>query len=136
MVATELAVFLLGEIAVGGDVAVFSFVEFRESQEKGLVSFREGPGGAAGGGAEVGFGCLGGDSFWPGDHGMDGRAFVMLLRDNVLEGSFSGWLFFVSFVSGLGLLFSSSGTSFAVSIAQSRSRGAAGLTLWWMRLWQ
>ena len=51
-VATELAVFLLGETA-GGEVAVASLAEFLESQEKGLVSLRGG-GRSTGGGCEAG----------------------------------------------------------------------------------
>ena len=96
----ELAVFRRGD---GWAVAVSLSlpVEFRESQENGLVSFRVGGGGAAveavaggggGGGATAEareFGLRDGDSA-VGDHGIEGRALVMLLRDIVLLGcSFS-----------------------------------------------
>lgn len=88
----ELAVFLLGEVAAGGGPASFC-TEFRDSQENGLDNFRVGADGAE----EIGAGadaseCFGGDS-WGGDHGIDGKALVMLLRDNVLEGSLSAGLF-------------------------------------------
>ena len=97
-VAMELAVFLRGDGCVAG--TSFSLLnEFRESQEKGPVSFRAGGGGAVddvagggGGGATAeagGIGLRDGDSA-EGDHGIDGRALVMLLRDIVLlGGSFS-----------------------------------------------
>jgi hypothetical protein len=99
-VAMELAVFLRGD-GWAVPVSLSLPVEFRESQENGLVSFRVGGGGAvvefvAGGGggggatAEVrGFGLRDGESA-VGDHGIDGSALVMLLRDIVLLGcSFS-----------------------------------------------
>lgn len=96
----ELAVFLRGDGCVVG--TSFSLLkEFRESHEKGPVSFRVGAGvavddvvggGGGGGGATVvtgGNGLRDGDSA-EGDHGIDGRALVMLLRDIVLlGGSFS-----------------------------------------------
>lgn len=78
--------------------------EFRDSQAKGLVSFRVGGAGtgagavvgkevgtaAAGGDCERGEGFLTGDSLTAGgDHGIEGRALVILLSESVLEGSFS-----------------------------------------------
>ncbi len=105
-VATELAVFLLGDV-VGGGVATTSLeTELRDSQEKGLVSFREGAtivgavgvavvvvGAGAGAVTVIGAaavtmgdeGFLVGESFTGGDQGIDGRAFVMLLSDIVLD---------------------------------------------------
>lgn len=86
----ELAVFLRGELCAGGDgwLSLSLPVEVRESQAKGLVSFRVGGGGfeAVGGGATAGAdgtGLLEGDSE-DGDHGIEGRALVMLLKDSVL----------------------------------------------------
>lgn len=79
----------------------------RDSHENGLVSFLVGGGGgaateAAGAGAGGG-GCIAeagglglrvGDSAGGGDHGIEGRALVMLLSDIVLLGcSFSVGLF-------------------------------------------
>jgi hypothetical protein len=93
-VATELAVFLLGDGAAR--VTGGSFDELRESQEKGLLNFllvvagaEAGAGAGAWGAAAVAAGLLAGDSFAEGDHGMGGRAFVMLPKERVLEG-FSG----------------------------------------------
>lgn len=86
-VAIELAVFRRGEATVGGELLSLSLdTEFRESHEKGLVSFRLGGGGATGGGATdvtEGWGLFAGDSAG-GDHGIAGSAFVMLLKDRVL----------------------------------------------------
>lgn len=93
--------FLRGVVPVGGDalVSLSLLVEFRESQEKGLVSFLLGGAGGllsdeeAGGAAAAaaaapagaGAGLLEGDSAG-GDHGIVGNEFVMLLKDNVLLG--------------------------------------------------
>ena len=85
----------------GADVLSLSLLaEFRESHVNGLVSFRVGGGGlavplAAGGGATAfagGPGLFEGDSAG-GDHGIDGRALVMLLSESVLPAdSFSDGL--------------------------------------------
>lgn len=97
--ATELAVFLLVEGAAGCG-ADCSFVELLESHEKGLLNFLpDGAGagagaGAAGGGTTSGMLAAGGlldrESLACGDHGMGGRALVMLLKDIVLDDAFSG----------------------------------------------
>lgn len=91
-VAIELAVFRLGEIAAGGETAE-SLDEFLESQdEKAVVSFR-----AGGGGAVAVVEESGGEAIWAldgasfvggGDQGMFGRALVMLLKEIVLDASF------------------------------------------------
>jgi hypothetical protein len=97
-VATELAVFLLGEGV--GCTAAGSLEELRESQEKGLLNFLPvGAGAGAGaratagtGGDGTGAGGAGGlfdrASVGGGDHGMGGSALVRLLNDMVLV--FSG----------------------------------------------
>lgn len=102
--------FRRGEACGGGEVSFSLLVLFRDSQEKGLVSFLVGgPGGggraaedaACGGGAAGTTGDLAGDGSAGGDHGMDGRAPVMLLMDIFLGGSgFSstGLMAFVSWV--------------------------------------
>jgi hypothetical protein len=91
MVATELAVFLLGEIRTGA--GVWSLEVFLESHENGLVNFLLiGAGTGAGAvGARLAEVLLGGDSLvGGGDQGMAGRALVMLLlKDLVLDASFS-----------------------------------------------
>jgi len=103
-VAIELAVFLLGETTGGGTTG--SFGVLLESQANGLVSFRltggggtgAGAGGGGGGGTAAGAtagGLLGGESTAGGDHGIAGRALVMLLKDMVFDFSFSPWLFSV-----------------------------------------
>jgi len=86
-VAMELAVFLLGDMAAGGETAVGSLAEFLVSQEENaLVSFLVGGGGAV---EEIGGGIwalVGGVSLvGGGDHGMVGKALVMLVREIVLE---------------------------------------------------
>ena len=100
-VAMELAVFRRGEMAGGGEEEERSLEGFLESQEKALVSFREG-GAAAGAGAAAAAGWGGGEAAGGldevevestdvllvvagGDHGMEGKAWVMLLREMVLE---------------------------------------------------
>lgn len=82
-VATELAVFLLGDGAA--DAEFCSLDELRESHEKGLLNLRPVEAGA---GAGAG-GLFDQESFAWGDHGMGGRALAMLLRDIVLEDVFS-----------------------------------------------
>ena len=91
----ELAVFLLGEVWDGGEtsLSLSLLVEFRDSHEKGLVSFRvRGGGGAAGvGGGEAkadndGPGLLAGGS-GGGGQDIEGSALVILLSDNVFLGS-------------------------------------------------
>lgn len=64
-VAIEEAVFLLSLLGEGSGCGIASFVEFRESQEKGLVNFRGGAAGAAE--CDAAGGACGG-----GDHGTDG----------------------------------------------------------------
>jgi hypothetical protein len=106
MVATELAVFLLGDGV--GCTAGGSFEELRESHEKGLLNFLPvgagaGAGAAAGaatgaGGDGAAAGGAGGlfdrESVAGGDHGMGGKALAILLKDMVLDfsggGLFSG----------------------------------------------
>lgn len=106
MVATELAVFLLGEGV--GCTAGGSFEELRESHEKGLLNFLPvdaGAGAGAGAGAATAAGgdgaTAGGagglfdrESVAGGDHGRGGKALVILLKDMVLDfsggGLFSG----------------------------------------------
>lgn len=103
MVATELAVFLLGDGAAGTGVG--SFDELLESHENGLLNLRPvvaGAGAGAGGGAGgVGVGnddvvgkvagatlAAGGLFDWEslawGDQGKGGKTFEMLLKDMVL----------------------------------------------------
>jgi hypothetical protein len=104
-VATELAVFLLGEGV--GCTAEGSLEELRESQEKGLLNFLPvgagtGTGAGAGAGAAAGKGGDGAGaaagglfdrvSVGGGDHGMGGSALVKLLKDMVLV--FSGGVLF------------------------------------------
>jgi len=92
MVATELAVFLLGEIK-GITTGVWSFEALLESHEKGLVSFRLNGAGASDTGATATGAVFVGESICGGgDQGMAGRALVMLLKDLVFDASFSGLL--------------------------------------------
>ena len=68
IVAREVLVFLLSAVGSGGDPGCFLLELFRESHEKGLVSFRVGA--AGGGGSEVCFseaGGGGGGGNWTGD---------------------------------------------------------------------
>lgn len=87
MVATELAVFLLGETI--GCAGGCSLDEARESHEKGLVSFLPIGAGGAGAGATAAGVVFVGESTGGGDQGIAGKALVMLLNDLVLDGSFS-----------------------------------------------
>jgi hypothetical protein len=93
-VAIELAVFLLAEgvcCTAGG-----SFEELRESHENGLLNFLPVDVGAGAGGGAAAAAAAGGvfdwDSVAGGDHGIGGRAFVILLKDMVLV--FSGGALF------------------------------------------
>jgi len=91
-VATELAVFRLGEPVLVIAEVVFSFwPEFRDNQAKGLVIFRVGAGAGGIVVLEVGATGLvfGGESF-EGDHGIEGRDDVILLRESFFVGCFSG----------------------------------------------
>jgi hypothetical protein len=103
-VATELAVFLLGE-GVGCTAGGSLEEELRESQEKGLLNFLPvgagagkgvGAGAAAGTGGDGAGAAAGGlfdrVSVGGGDHGMGGSALVKLLKDMVLV--FSGGVLF------------------------------------------
>lgn len=98
--------FLRGEACVGGDdwLSLSLLLDaFRDSHEKGLVSFRVGAGGwVTGGGGEAiaaidGPEVFEGDSVW-GDQGMEGRASVMLCRDIFL----SGWSLATEFGGSMG----------------------------------
>ena len=88
IVATELAVFLRGEVwEFGALLPSLSLDEPRESHENGLVSFRVGgwKGGWLDGGegtvaGATDIGLFDGDSA-EGDQGIAGRAFVMLLKE-------------------------------------------------------
>lgn len=89
---TELAVFRRFVVCWVGTASLAD--EFRDSQEKAPVSFLVGGGGCdtvvVGRGAVVAVddapGLFAGDVPAGGDQGMEGRALVMLLRDNVLGG--------------------------------------------------
>jgi hypothetical protein len=85
----ELAVFLRGEVWATRGVAVSLFVAFRDSHENGLVSLRVLAGGAGAAPVEVaegdGIGLLPGESWAGGDQGIEGSAFVRLLKDRVLD---------------------------------------------------
>lgn len=69
-------------------------VEFRDSQAKGPVIFREGGGGATIGAGDgvvlVGFGLVFGGESGLGDHGIAGNEAAILLRESFFEGCFSG----------------------------------------------
>jgi len=99
MVATELAVFLLGDGA--GGTGAGSFDELRESHENGLLNLRPVVAGAGGGAGGAGIGsddvagtvagatlAAGGLFDWGslgwGDQGNGGKTLVMLLKDMVL----------------------------------------------------
>lgn len=82
--------FLLGDMAAGGETAIGSLVEFLDNHENALVSFLVGGGGAAASTGGEATWLLGSCSFVAGgDHGIDGRALVMLLKEIVLDASFS-----------------------------------------------
>jgi hypothetical protein len=90
MVATELAVFRLGETR-GSEAGVCSLEALLESHENGLVSFRPNGAGASGAAGATGAGAVfvGESICGGGDQGIAGNALVMLLKDLVLDVSFS-----------------------------------------------
>lgn len=81
----------------GRGAGVCSLEALLESHEKGLVSFRPNGAGAGGAGATANGPVFVGDSICGGgDQGMAGSALVMLLKDLVLEVSFSAGLLSIS----------------------------------------
>jgi hypothetical protein len=88
IVATELAVFLRGDGIGGAELFSLSLLEeFRDSQEKGLVSFRVGGGGLGVDCGTGGAGLFKGDSMGgEGAHEAEGNALLTLPIDAVLPG--------------------------------------------------
>jgi hypothetical protein len=131
IVATDDAVFLRGD-ATGGGVLGSLLEELRDSQENGLVSFRVGGGGFAGGcggGAEIeAAGLLTGGSVAGGDQGTLGKALAMLPMDNVLLGCpFCVEFLRAAFASGCGAASSSRLTLSRSEVREMRLEAGEGL---------